>query len=156
SPAAGARIPIPLLFLDRGQLTLAGEAVVARACATILIGGGLALRPLLRSHQPRTGIAAEYLAVRVDAVADDPATAVLARRRQQVNGAFEAVEDMRLLVDRDREHAAILVSAYFTSSHRALLRFRPRATGRDEGNHLWMRRGRQRAPRVWRTTGFMH
>src|SRR5215471_10629455 len=53
-----------------------------------------------------------------DAVTDNPATAVITRRRQFVNGAFKAIERVRCTGHRDFKRLVILISANFTRTHR--------------------------------------
>jgi hypothetical protein len=57
-------------------------------------------------------------ALGLDAVADDLAIAVLARRGERVDGAFEAIEIVGLSVDRYFERLVVVVSADFTFVHR--------------------------------------
>ena len=53
-----------------------------------------------------------------DAVTDDPATAVITRRRQFVNGAFKAIERVRCTGHRNFKRLVILIPANFTRAHR--------------------------------------
>src|SRR5687768_2547332 len=64
-------------------------------------------------HAHRLGAvnAAEILAARLHAVTDDPALAMVASRREHVDRALEAVEDVRLSVHDDRERLVVAVSA---------------------------------------------
>jgi hypothetical protein len=62
--------------------------------------------------------AAEDPAVRLDAVADDLATAVAARRRERVDRALEAVEGVRGTVGGGHlKRLVVLVSAHLTGRH---------------------------------------
>src|SRR5262249_57083743 len=54
--------------------------------------------------------AAVHLALLLQTMADDPAAAVAALRRQRVNRAFEAVEDVRDAVGQHLECLVVLVS----------------------------------------------
>jgi hypothetical protein len=55
--------------------------------------------------------------LRLDAVSDDPATAVSADRRQLLDRAFEAIEDV-LFARRDYlERQVIIVATNFTLGH---------------------------------------
>src|SRR5512146_2052183 len=58
-------------------------------------------------------------AVRLDAVADDPAAAMGADRRELLDGAFEAVEDMPVSGGHDLEREVIVVAAHFADRHGA-------------------------------------
>src|SRR6185295_1775204 len=58
---------------------------------------------------------------RLDAVADDAAAAVLATRRQGVDRALEAVEDVGRTLHHHLEGLIVVVSADFTSRHHNLL-----------------------------------
>ena len=62
--------------------------------------------------------AENHAGLALDAVTDNPATAVIARRRQFVNGAFKAIERVRCTGDRDFKRFVILISANFTRTHR--------------------------------------
>jgi hypothetical protein len=66
---------------------------------------------------PSTVGAAKEGSLGLHTVADDLAAAMLAYRGQLVDGAFEAVEGMRLAGRDDLEGEIVVVSAYFTSSH---------------------------------------
>src|SRR5437879_6189158 len=66
---------------------------------------------------PRARRTAEHLVVRLDTVADDPATAVLAMRRQRVDRALEAVEDMTATISRHFHDLVVLVLAHLTARH---------------------------------------
>src|SRR5438874_2484951 len=55
--------------------------------------------------------------VRLDAVPDDPAVAVIAGRREGVDRALEGVERVRLAVADDLERLVVLVPAYLTLAH---------------------------------------
>ena len=62
--------------------------------------------------------AAVETAIGLDAVTDDPAFAVFACRRQHVDGAFEAVEDVCRAIDRsDFERLVVRVSAELAGCH---------------------------------------
>jgi len=61
--------------------------------------------------------ATEDPAIRLYAVADDPALAMSACWRESVDGAFEAVEDMSLSSGNDFEREIVVVATDFTSSH---------------------------------------
>jgi hypothetical protein len=61
--------------------------------------------------------ATEDPAIRLYAVADDPALAMSACWRESVDGAFEAVEDMYLISDAYLECLVIVVSAHLTDRH---------------------------------------
>jgi len=50
-------------------------------------------------------------------VSDDADTAMIAGRRERVNGAFEAVERMRLAVHRDLKRLVVVIAASFARSH---------------------------------------
>src|SRR5512143_3820155 len=69
--------------------------------------------------------AAEEAAARLDAVADDLTSAVPALGSQGVDGAFEAVEDVRLSRDLDLEGFVVIVSADFADCHGVLHRLPP-------------------------------
>ena len=56
-------------------------------------------------------------AVRLDAVTDDLAVAVLTAGCQLVNGALETVECVGLSVAHDFKRAVVLVSTYVTLGH---------------------------------------
>src|SRR5690242_13909486 len=58
-------------------------------------------------------------AVRLDSVADDLALAVLAHRRELVNGALEAVEGMGLSRRDDLERQIVVVAADLALGHGA-------------------------------------
>jgi hypothetical protein len=60
---------------------------------------------------------AEKRLLRLDAVPDDLATAVVADRGQLVNGAFKAVERVGLSRRYDLERQVVIVSTDFTSGH---------------------------------------
>src|SRR5262249_12013894 len=64
-------------------------------------------------------------AARFDAVTDDRAAAVRALRRQAVNRALEAVEDVRFPRDFHLEGLVVVVSADFTDGHGVLQIFSP-------------------------------
>src|SRR5262245_30005726 len=61
--------------------------------------------------------AAEVLAVALDAVADNADAAVVALRRQLVDGTLEAVERVPAPVQRDFDGAMILVAAGLAGAH---------------------------------------
>jgi hypothetical protein len=65
--------------------------------------------------------ATEELPIGLHAMSDDPAAAMAAGRRNRVNGAFEAVEDMGLTRLDQLERLVVIVSANFTPCHRTLL-----------------------------------
>jgi hypothetical protein len=54
-------------------------------------------------------------------VADDPTPAVIALRRHNVNGALEAVEDVRFAIAFNFDRFVVVVSAMFAFSHNDLL-----------------------------------
>jgi hypothetical protein len=54
----------------------------------------------------------------LDAVPDDRAIAMLAMGRQGMDGAFEAIEVMRVAVDDDLDGFVIFISADFTAHHK--------------------------------------
>ena len=56
----------------------------------------------------------------LDAVADDPAAAVFADRRQTVDSAFETIENVRVSRLYDLERQIIVVPANFASCHYGL------------------------------------
>jgi hypothetical protein len=58
-------------------------------------------------------LAAEHLVIERDAVTDDLAPAMRARRRQGVDGAFETIEHVFLRPLRNGEAVAILIAANF-------------------------------------------
>ena len=68
----------------------------------------------------RTVRAAVGLSVRLDAVADDAALAVRARRSEYMDRALEAVEGMLLSALGDQEGLVVVVAADLTLSHCAL------------------------------------
>jgi hypothetical protein len=55
--------------------------------------------------------------VRLNAVPDDLAPAVLTLRREGVDGTFETIEEMRVTIHDDLDGLVIIVSAYFTLNH---------------------------------------
>src|SRR5437660_6388254 len=61
--------------------------------------------------------AAKACPVRFDPVPEDPAAAMIARRRQRLDGAFEAVKRMRLAVHDDVERLVVVVPAGFALWH---------------------------------------
>src|SRR4051812_35957236 len=61
--------------------------------------------------------AAVHGAVRLHAVADDLAAAVAAGGRKRVDGAFEAVEDVRGAADGDLHGLVVVVAADLTLRH---------------------------------------
>src|SRR5918999_4755776 len=65
--------------------------------------------------------AAVHGAVRLDAVPDDLAAAVVAGRRDGVDGALEAVEHVRLAAASDLHRLVVLVAAHFALGHGSLL-----------------------------------
>src|SRR5688500_13411538 len=66
----------------------------------------------------RAVLAAERLAVRFDAVADDAALAVRARRRELLDGALEAVERVGVATGHlHREGLFVAVAADFARTH---------------------------------------
>src|SRR5262245_56946204 len=91
----------------------------------------------------RTVRATLVLAARLHPVTDDPAFAVTAHRRQRMNCALEAVEDVRLRADRHRERLVVFIAANFSGSHggspRVLAAFcarNPRAHGRSSSTYM--------------------
>jgi bifunctional non-homologous end joining protein LigD len=61
--------------------------------------------------------AAKDAAVRLEAVADDPAAAVVASGRKRMDCALEAVEDVRVAAERDLERLVVLVAAHLAARH---------------------------------------
>ena len=61
--------------------------------------------------------AAEDLSVGLHAVADHPAVAVRANRRQRVDRAFEAIEGMTLAGNDHFKRLVIFILANFACSH---------------------------------------
>ena len=59
--------------------------------------------------------AAEVRSRRLDPMADDCAAAVLATRRQHVDGALETVEDMLPAVHDDKKRLVVTISAVFAN-----------------------------------------
>src|SRR5262249_2280545 len=57
----------------------------------------------------------------LDAVAHDPAAAVVALRRHQVDGALEAVEDVATALVADLHRLVVVVSASVAASHDGFL-----------------------------------
>ena len=82
-------------------------------------------RTLVRPSRlhPGTMDATVKLSVFFHAVSDDPATAGLALRGQDINGAFEAVEGVRFPFHRYFERLGVFVSATFALSHTISLSF---------------------------------
>src|SRR5262245_65107725 len=76
-----------------------------------------AIRDALHPARLRAVRAAEDLVLDLHAVPDDPAAAVRAHRRQQVDGALEAVEDVRLAALLDGEGLVVRVAAYLATLH---------------------------------------
>jgi hypothetical protein len=64
--------------------------------------------------------AAEKLSIHLHSVADDAASTVRAGRRQGLDGALEAIEDVRSVVDHDSERLLVLIPAGLTSAHTIL------------------------------------
>jgi hypothetical protein len=62
--------------------------------------------------------AAEHAVRNLDTVTNDPARAMVARRRNRLNGAFEAIENMPLPIDDDFEALIVLIATHFAGSHR--------------------------------------
>jgi hypothetical protein len=58
-------------------------------------------------------------ALRFDAMADDPALAVRTRRRERMNGALEAIENVRLPGVNDFEGLVVIVPADLALGHGA-------------------------------------
>src|SRR5258705_5510718 len=81
--------------------------------------GGLSRGVLDRRHAgvARAARAAEEVSARFHPVAHDLAAAVLARRRQAVDRAFEGVEGMGGAGRHDLERLVVIVTTDFTSSH---------------------------------------
>src|SRR5262249_39536201 len=75
-------------------------------------GSGDAVAHLFHARVARTARAAEHLSPGLDAVPDDLAPAVLARRGQPVDGALEAVEDVVIAAVDDLEGLVVLVAAH--------------------------------------------
>lgn len=67
--------------------------------------------------------AAENLSVGFNTVSHNPAVALRANRRQRVDRALEAVEDVRFPLERDLECLVIFISAMFAFSHKFILHF---------------------------------
>jgi hypothetical protein len=65
--------------------------------------------------------AAVHGPVRLDAMADDAATAVLARRGERLDGAFKAIEGVHGASHGDLKGLIILIAAGFAPRHRDLL-----------------------------------
>ena len=61
--------------------------------------------------------AQQKIAIRLYAVADDPALAMSACWRESVDGAFEAVEDMCCSSGPHLERLVVIVPAHLTDSH---------------------------------------
>jgi hypothetical protein len=61
--------------------------------------------------------ATEDPAIRLYAVADDPALAMSACWRESVDGAFEAIEDMCCSSGPHLERLVVIVSAHLTDRH---------------------------------------
>ena len=66
----------------------------------------------------------EDFSIRFDAVADDTATAVRANRRQCVNCALEAIEDVTLAANDYFKRLVVLVFANFAFRHTQFVRAR--------------------------------
>ncbi len=66
----------------------------------------------------RTMRAAVKDAVRLDAVADDLTAAMFALRRQRMNGALEAIEEMRFTVLHHFDRLVVIVPADFALNHK--------------------------------------
>jgi RNase P/RNase MRP subunit POP5 len=62
-------------------------------------------------------LAAEEGPLLLQSVADDADAAILACRRQRMNGAFEAVEGVSGVTHRHLKGLVVIVSAGFTSGH---------------------------------------
>ena len=62
-------------------------------------------------------IAAEKDARLLQAMPEDAGATMIAGRRERVDGAFEAVERMRLAVHRDLKRLVVVVAASFARSH---------------------------------------
>lgn len=74
--------------------------------------------------------AAEELVVGFDAVADDPAAAVVADRGELMNRALEAVKGVAGTRRHDLERQVVIVAAYFALSHVLVPSLMKRASGR--------------------------
>src|SRR3712207_5745682 len=61
--------------------------------------------------------ATEYRSMCFHAMPNNPAAAVRARRRQNLNGAFEAVKHMGLSSHRDLKGLVVIISTLFALSH---------------------------------------
>jgi hypothetical protein len=59
-------------------------------------------------------------ALRLDAVADNPAAAMFANRREPLNGALEAVEHVTRTPRDDLEAEVVIIPAYITFRHDVL------------------------------------
>src|SRR5262245_38767769 len=57
-------------------------------------------------------------------VPDDPCSAMIADRREGLNGAFETIECMRLAIHEDLKRLVIIVAASLTNRHGAPHAFR--------------------------------
>jgi hypothetical protein len=66
--------------------------------------------------------AAKDLFIGFHAVADHPAPAVRANRRERVDCAFEAIEDVMLASDDHLKRLVIIIFANFASSHTQTVR----------------------------------
>ncbi len=62
--------------------------------------------------------AAKDATLRLHAVADNAAATMIARRRQGMNGAFKAIEGVRLAVHHHLKTLVILIAANVAYSHR--------------------------------------
>jgi hypothetical protein len=98
-------------------------------------------------------LAAEEGAILLEPVADDADAAILACRRQRMNGAFEAVEGVSGLAHRHLKGLVVIVSARFTSGHDDLApvvwppRDNPRSLARVPGTGC-VTRGLDHASRI--------
>src|SRR5688500_13867444 len=82
-------------FAEAPAFAGGGAGASAGGLQAVRRAGGV-VRDVAGPRAPRTVGAAVEGAIGVDAVADDPALAVCADRRQPVDGALEAVEDVPL------------------------------------------------------------
>src|SRR3954470_96720 len=97
----------------------------ARTCFSDAMSATRVFEPVLESVAaggvPRAVGAAEELAVRLDAVADDLAAAVLAHRGHLVDRTLEAVEGVPRAGRDHLERLVVLIATDFTRRHGDLL-----------------------------------
>jgi hypothetical protein len=75
----------------------------------------------------------------LDAMADDTAPAVRARRRELLYSAFEAVERVRLVCESDLKGLVVVVAALIASGHSEYLLGSEQAMRRDVPARYWVR-----------------